>query len=92
MSDDYSRARQACFDILVASIISNVVEEDEDLCVNQEEKAVVVDEIFNVLEEHLDEEGIDYLNTALEKFEVEYNLQITTEEIIQSLDWNKNKE
>lgn len=90
MSDYPEEVRQSCFDLLVTSLISDIINNPET-DMNEETRAQVLDEIFNVLEEHLDEEGIEHLNEAFDKFEHEYKIQETTDNIISSFEWNKNK-
>ena len=80
---------QSCFDILISSLIDGVMH-DNDLDLDEDGRAFVIDEILNVLEDHLDEEGFNMLNEAYEKFEVEYELQLKTEDIINSLEWHKD--
>ena len=48
----------------------------------------IIDEVLNCLEDHLDEEGLEMMNIAFEKYEKEYSLQVQTEDIINSLEWN----
>lgn len=80
---------QACFDILVSSLVDSVMN-DEEIEFDGDDKVFIVDEILNVLNDHLDEEGLDMLNFAIEKFENEYELQIKVDDIIKSFDWHKN--
>lgn len=93
-NDEYEpneEAEQSCFDILISSLVDGVMH-DEEMKLKDEERAYIIDEVLNILEDHLDEEGLDMLNFAFEKFETEYDLQLKTDEIIQSMPWNDKEE
>lgn len=87
--ENTNEAEQSCFDILISSLVDGVMH-DEDMELGENDKAYIIDEVLNVLEDHLDEEGLDMLNLAFEKFETEYDIQVKTEDIINSLEWHKN--
>ena len=80
-------AEQPCFDIVVSSLVDGVM---YDADMDEEDRSYIVDEVLNVLEDHLDEEGLEMLTAALNRFEDEYDLAAKTEDIINSLDWHKN--
>ncbi len=83
--------KQNCFDLLIASFISNILESDSEI-VDSEDKGEIVDQIMDVLSLHLDEDGQEMLENAFLKFEKEYAIQVQTQEIIQSFEWNKNSD
>lgn len=87
--EEYNEAEQSCFDIFVSTLVDGVMH-DKDMELDEEDRAYIIDEVLNVLEDHLDEEGLDMLNAAFEKFENEYNIALKAEDIINSLDWHKN--
>ncbi len=82
--------KQDCFNLVVASFISSILA-DDSVIENDEDKSELVNQILNILDEHLDEEGSEYLTNAFLKFEKEYAIQVHTHEIISNLEWNKNK-
>jgi len=82
--------RQDCFNLIVASFISSIWADDSTI-ENDEDKPELVDQILTILEEHLDEKGLEYLTNAFLKFEKEYFIQAQTHEIISSFEWNKEK-
>jgi hypothetical protein len=86
-----NETEQSCFDIVVSSLVEGVMH-DEEMELDENDKSYIIDEILNVLEDHLDEEGLDMLNEAFEKFQTEYELQVKTEDIINSFEWNQDKE
>jgi len=89
--DGYTKEeKQNCFDLIVASFISNILS-DDFIIEKDEDRSELIGQILDVLEEHLDEEGNQYLSDSFLKFEKEYAIQIQTQEIIQSFEWNKNK-
>jgi len=85
--------KQACFDLLVASFITNVLEkEDDEDDPEGDKKTEVIDKILDVLDSHLNEEGQLYLENAFIKFEKQYNIEFQTQEIIMNLEWNKDRD
>ena len=82
--------KQDCFNLVTASFISSILA-DDSVIENDEDKSELINQILNILDEHLDEEGSEYLTNAFLKFEKEYTIQVHTHEIISNLEWNKNK-
>jgi len=82
--------KQDCFNLVVASFISSILA-DDSVIENDEDKSELVNQILNILDEHLDEDGSNYLTNAFLKFEKEYTIQVHTSEIISNLEWNKDK-
>ncbi len=87
---DKSAAEQASFDLIIASIIDGIYQ-DEIMDLDDEDRIDLLDGTLNVLEDHLDEEGQDMLDDAFERFSREYNIVIETEDIISSFEWNKKR-
>lgn len=83
--------KQDCFNLVIASFISSILA-DDSVIEDDDDKSELVNQILNILDEHLDEEGSEYLTNAFLKFEKEYTIQVHTNEIISNLEWNKNKE
>jgi len=87
---DKSAAEQASFDLIIASIIDGIYQ-DEIMDLDDEDRIDLLDGTLNALEDHLDEEGQDMLDDAFERFSREYNIVIETEDIISSFEWNKKR-
>ena len=87
---DKSAAEQASFDLIIASIIDGIYQ-DEIMDLDDEDRIDLLDGTLSVLEDHLDEEGQDMLDDAFERFSREYNIVIETEDIISSFEWNKKR-
>lgn len=83
--------KQDCFNLVIASFISSILA-DDSVIEDDDDKSELVNQILNILDEHLDEEGSEYLTNAFLKFEKEYTIQVHTNEIISNLEWNKNKD
>lgn len=89
-SEYTNEEKQDCFNLVIASFISSILA-DDSVIENDEDKSELVNQILNILDEHLDEEGSEYLTNAFLKFEKEYTIQVHTNEIISNLEWNKDK-
>lgn len=80
---------QSCFDLLIACFVSGIIN-DEEFEPDEMNRAYMVDEVMAVLGDHLDEEGIEMMQTAFEKLQFQYDVQLKAEEIISGLDWKKD--
>ena len=87
---DRELAEQASFDLLVASIIDGIYQ-DEAMDLDDDDKVDLLNGTLNILEDHLDEEGQDMLDNSFERFSKEYSIAIDTEDIINSFEWNKKR-
>jgi AmiR/NasT family two-component response regulator len=79
--------KQSCFDIIAASIIFAMEEDNEEY--SDLEITAMTGEIFNVLKQHLDEEGLNHINVAISHYNKQLDLEQETRKIIKSLNWNK---
>jgi len=82
--------KQDCFNLVITSFVSYILA-DDSVIEDDNDKSELVNQILNILDEHLDKEGSEYLTKAFLKFEKEYTTQVHTHEIISSLEWNKDK-
>lgn len=86
--EESREAHQSCFDLIAAYLIGGIMD-DDDFEPNKYNRAIIIDEVLTVLDEHLDETGKEMLEEAFKKIQHEQEVEAKTQEIIQNLDWNK---
>jgi len=85
--DDNDRA---AFGIFISTLIEGIYNDDV-MGLEDDEREDLLYGVIDIIEEHLDEEGVELLEEAFETFTDEYNRAIEVENIISNLDWNKKE-